>query len=126
MLAKKLNPDIIVDCSHHNSCNRTPPIKKDFRLQTVACADVATQIANGEFDVKGIMMESHLFEGAQSLNPGTTKVAELKYGVSVTDGCLSFESTAEALRGLASAVQQRRTKRAENTASPSKRVHHSQ
>ena len=126
LVAKKLSPDIIVDCSHHNSCNRTPPIKKDWRLQTDACTDVATQVAAGEWDIKGIMMESHLVEGAQSLNPGTTKLNDLKYGLSVTDGCISFETTEKALRSLAEAVRARRALRTSNGSSPSKRLHQGQ
>jgi len=122
MQAKKLVPDIIVDCSHQNSMNKTPPLKKDFRLQTVACADVASQIAQGETSVKGIMMESHLFEGAQSLTPGQTKVCDLKYGVSVTDGCISFDETEKALHNLAAAVRSRRTLLgAQNESSPAKK-----
>jgi len=128
MKSKKLTPCIIVDCSHQNSSSTTPPFKKDYRLQTDACADVATQIENGEFDVKGIMMESHINEGAQPLNPGVTNVSSLKYGVSVTDGCLSMGTTITALHSLAAAVRARRAKAKQNghmneASSPSKKVH---
>lgn len=120
MKAKGLSPQIIVDCSHNNSCNKVPPIKKDFRLQTEACADVARQVASGEADIKGIMMESHINEGAQSLVPGTTDVKTLKYGVSITDGCLSFEDTEQALHALADAVKARRALK--GNGSPSKKL----
>jgi 3-deoxy-7-phosphoheptulonate synthase len=123
MEAKKLRADIIVDCSHQNAMNTTPPLKKDFRLQTEACANVARQISAGESDIKGIMMESHLIEGAQSLVPGTTQVCNLKYGISVTDGCLSFEDTVKALQNLAEAVRARRQLKGNGSQSPLKKVH---
>lgn len=115
MTHKNLHPAIIVDCSHANACAVTPPIKKDFRLQSLACDHVSEQVSGGDFDIKGIMMESHLFEGAQSLVPGKTDVSTLKFGVSVTDGCLNFSDTEKALRSLASAVRARRALRSVKT-----------
>ena len=116
--AKKLTSKIIVDCSHANGATVEPPFKKNFKLQTTACEAVAKQIAEGEKDIKGIMMESHLIEGNQPLNPGKTDVSTLKYGMSVTDGCVNFETTATALRSLAEAVRSRRNQ----NGSPAKKV----
>jgi 3-deoxy-7-phosphoheptulonate synthase len=118
MQSKKLQPQIIVDCSHANSASTVPPFKKDYKLQTEACDDVARQIAAGETDIKGIMMESHLMEGNQPLVPGSTNICNLKYGTSVTDGCLNFEQTEKSLISLAKAVRARR----EAQASPAKAV----
>lgn len=52
----------------------------------------------------GLMIESHLNEGRQDLQPGQP----LAYGVSITDACISFEQTAPLLAQLAQAVRQRR------------------
>ena len=107
MVARKLSPRIIVDCSHANSRTKENP-KKDFKLQTVSCADVGVQVAAGERDVVGIMLESHLNEGSQSLNPGKTDLTALKRGVSVTDGCIAWDQTVACLRALAEDVRKRR------------------
>ena len=56
------------------------------------------------------MIESHLNEGKQTLSPGVTRVTDLKYGVSVTDGCIKFDDTITVLRMLAEAVRTRRHK----------------
>lgn len=86
--AAKLPPRLVVDCSHANS-------SKDYRRQAVVWNDVIQQRADGNESIVGLMLESNLVEGAQSLgdDPST-----LKYGVSITDGCISMEDTAELLR----------------------------
>jgi 3-deoxy-7-phosphoheptulonate synthase len=67
--------------------------------------------------ISGVMIESHLLEGAQKLpNSSTLKEGEpvlekLKYGVSVTDGCIGWTTTAEVLKQLAAGVQARRAAR---------------
>lgn len=83
----QLEPGIVVDCSHGNS-------KKDYRRQPLVAEDVFGQISNGNRSIIGIMLESHLSEGNQSAN---LPKSELKYGVSVTDACIDFESTASLL-----------------------------
>ncbi|ODV90080.1 hypothetical protein CANCADRAFT_26502 [Tortispora caseinolytica NRRL Y-17796] len=90
---------IMVDCSHGNS-------KKDFRNQPIVLADVARQISEGENLVTGVMIESHINEGRQDV-PESGK-AGLKYGVSITDACVSWETTETMLRQLADAVKARR------------------
>jgi 3-deoxy-7-phosphoheptulonate synthase len=79
----KLPPRIVVDCSHGNS-------NKDYRLQPIVFENVVQQIVDGNTSIVGMMLESHLQEGAQSI-PGN--LADLKYGVSVTDQCLGWEDT---------------------------------
>ena len=91
--AKGLSPTVMVDCSHGNSL-------KDYRKQPVACSDIAKQIAAGSRSITGVMIESHLVEGAQK-KPDT-------YGQSITDACVSWDSTVEMLEELAAAVKQRR------------------
>ena len=54
----------------------------------------------------GVMIESHLEEGRQDWSPG----ASLRYGVSITDGCIGFEETDGLLRELAASVRARRTR----------------
>ncbi len=84
----KLPPRLVVDCSHANS-------SKDYRRQSIVWNEVIQQRADGNDAIVGLMLESNLVEGQQSLgdDPST-----LQYGVSITDGCISLEQTAELLR----------------------------
>ncbi|WOJ94140.1 3-deoxy-7-phosphoheptulonate synthase [Congregibacter variabilis] len=82
--------NIMVDCSHANS-------NKDPSLQTLVADNVANQIAAGNQSVIGLMIESHLHAGNQSM---TANPDDLQYGVSITDGCISWEDTEACLRSL--------------------------
>ena len=95
----KLEPKIMVDCSHGNS-------GKDYRNQPKVCRNVCEQIRNGNFSLMGMMMESNINEGNQKLVFG--KCDTLKYGKSITDSCMSFETTEEIVLELAEAVRFRR------------------
>ena len=95
----KLEPKIMVDCSHGNS-------GKDYRNQPKVCRNVCEQIRNGNFSLMGMMMESNINEGKQKLVFG--KCDTLKYGKSITDSCMSFETTEEIVLELAEAVCFRR------------------
>jgi len=97
----KIAPKIMIDCSHGNS-------NKDHRNQPKVNANVCEQIANGNSTIMGLMMESHLNEGKQKLVFG--RAQDLKYGVSITDACMSWESTKSVVRQLGEAVRIRRTK----------------
>lgn len=77
-------PRIMVDCSHANS-------GKDPSRQPHVLRDVLQQRLQGDRSLIGMMLESHLFDGCQPLGPN------LKYGVSVTDGCLGWSSTEQLL-----------------------------
>lgn len=92
---------LVVDCSHGNS-------KKIHTNQPIVAADVAKQIENGETAISGVMIESNLNAGKQTLKPGVTHPSQLKYGVSVTDACIDIDTTATVLRNLARAVRARR------------------
>jgi 3-deoxy-7-phosphoheptulonate synthase len=92
-----LNPQIMIDFSHANSC-------KQFKKQMEVCKDVCNQIAHGEKSIIGVMIESHLVEGNQHLESGEPLV----YGKSVTDACIGWEDTEIVLRELADAVKARR------------------
>jgi len=92
-----LRPAVMIDCSHGNS-------QKDFRRQPDVARAVAAQVAAGSAAIIGVMIESHLVEGRQDLQPGRS----LTYGQSVTDACLGWEATAPLLEELAAAVRRRR------------------
>ncbi|MBI4780692.1 MAG: 3-deoxy-7-phosphoheptulonate synthase [Oscillatoriophycideae cyanobacterium NC_groundwater_1537_Pr4_S-0.65um_50_18] len=92
-----LNPRVMIDCSHDNSA-------KDYRRQPIVLQDVAEQLAAGSKHLMGVMVESHLVAGKQSIpeNGGT----QLTYGQSITDGCVDFATTSTMLRSLAKTVTQ--------------------
>ena len=90
LAAARLPANIVVDCSHANS-------RKNHALQSLVLKDVVGQIVDGCKSIKGVMLESNLFEGNQKL--GQPK--DLKYGVSITDACLGWDSTAAGLREAA-------------------------
>ena len=92
-----LAPQVMIDFSHANS-------SKQFKKQMDVCADVCQQIARGENAIIGVMVESHLVEGNQSLESGEP----LTYGKSVTDACIGWEDTDALLRQLSNAVKARR------------------
>lgn len=79
---------VMIDCSHANS-------GKDHIRQAVVAAEVAARIAAGEQGITGLLLESFLVGGAQSLGDG-----ELVYGQSVTDKCMDFPTTADILARL--------------------------
>lgn len=78
--AAKLEPALIVDCSHHNS-------GYDHRKQEAVWNDVLAQRAAGNGDLVGMMLESNIHEGKQVISD------TLEYGVSLTDACVGWETT---------------------------------
>ncbi|MCC7008028.1 MAG: 3-deoxy-7-phosphoheptulonate synthase [Acidobacteria bacterium] len=93
-----LPPYLMVDCSHANS-------GKDHRRQPAVLRDVAGQIRGGTQAVAGVMLESFLVGGCQSVRPG----APLVFGQSITDACLDWDTTSALLDELADAVRARRS-----------------
>jgi 3-deoxy-7-phosphoheptulonate synthase len=79
---------LLVDCSHGNS-------NKDHTRQNIALNSIIEQRIAGNDDIIGCMLESNLNAGSQSLSGA---LAELEYGVSVTDACIGWEETEELLR----------------------------
>lgn len=73
----------MVDCSHGNS-------NKDHRRQAEVFTQLVELMASGESALVGLMLESNLFEGNQSISPN---LEDLQYGVSITDKCLGWEET---------------------------------
>ncbi len=86
----KTSSKIMIDSSHANS-------GKDPYLQPMVINNVAEQIQNGNKSIIGMMIESHLKGGSQKL---TTDLNQLEYGMSITDGCLDWDSTVTALQSL--------------------------
>ena len=93
-----LKDRLMVDCSHANS-------NKDYRRQAEVLGAVADQLRAGSRHVMGVMIESHLVEGNQKL---TADLSQLTYGQSVTDACISLETTEQLLIDLAAAVDELR------------------
>jgi len=89
--ASKLPVNIMIDCSHANS-------SKDPELQPLVLDNIAQQILEGNQSIIGAMLESHLKAGNQKL---TDDKSQLEYGKSITDGCISWETTETSLRQLA-------------------------
>ncbi|MBN8709663.1 MAG: 3-deoxy-7-phosphoheptulonate synthase [Verrucomicrobia bacterium 61-8] len=84
----ELSPIVMVDCSHANS-------GKDPKKQPTVWKSILEQRASGRREIIGAMIESNLKLGAQPLG---TDPAQLEYGVSITDACMSWEMTEEILR----------------------------
>jgi len=84
---------LIIDCSHANS-------HKDHRRQKEALNDIADQIRSGKTIIAGIMLESFIKEGRQSIGAA----GQMKYGVSLTDSCISWEETEDLIRHFAGAI----------------------
>ena len=91
----KQNPALMVDCSHANS-------NKQHAQQEEVAKTVIAQRAGGNTALIGLMIESYLHEGNQSVpeNP-----QDLKYGVSITDACVNWETTERMLRNSHQALK---------------------
>jgi len=100
-LAKaKLPERLMIDCSHANAA-------KQYQRQVEVADDVARQLAGGERRIVGVMVESNLVEGRQEIVAGKP----LKYGQSVTDGCIGWDDSIKVLDGLAEGVRKRRKRK---------------
>lgn len=86
---------IVVDCSHGNS-------NKDYSLQPLVARDCAEQVANGNRSIIGLMLESNLGAGNQEI---PADLAKLRYGVSVTDACIDWETTETLLTDIAALLR---------------------
>lgn len=93
------NQVLMIDCSHGNS-------NKDYRNQPIVAKSVCEQVSEGEDKIIGVMIESNINEGKQSVPPEGKK--GLKYGVSITDACIGWDTTEKVLAELADAVKARR------------------
>ncbi|RLC10881.1 MAG: 3-deoxy-7-phosphoheptulonate synthase [Deltaproteobacteria bacterium] len=78
-----LTPAIMVDCSHENS-------GKQPEKQPEVMGAVIDQVTSGTDSLIGVMVESHLEAGSQ---PFPAPTEDLRPGVSITDGCIDWETT---------------------------------
>ena len=85
-----VKPNIMIDCSHANS-------NKDPALQPLVMDNVANQIAEGNTSIVGLMVESHIGWGSQAINKD---LSQLEYGVSITDACIDWDTTVQAVRSM--------------------------
>lgn len=92
-----VNPGIMIDLSHANS-------SKQHERQVLVADDVAQQLADGQHNITGVMIESHLKAGRQNIATD----GSMEYGKSVTDACVSWEMTVPVLEKLAEGVRARR------------------
>lgn len=99
--AAKLPPRLMVDFSHANS-------SKQHEKQLDVARDVAAQLVAGPRRIFGVMIESHLKAGAQKFTAGKDRVDALVYGQSITDACLGWDDSVQAVEVLADAVRQAR------------------
>jgi 3-deoxy-7-phosphoheptulonate synthase len=86
---------IVVDCSHGNS-------NKDPSLQPLVARDCVEQVVNGNRSIIGLMLESNLHAGSQEI---PADLAKLRYGVSVTDGCIDWPTTEATLKEAAALLR---------------------
>jgi len=101
LLKAKVTPNIMIDCSHANSC-------KNHNLQTAVMEDVARQIVDGNMSIVGLMVESNIAAGNQSI---PANLRDLKYGVSVTDACIDWDTTEAAVHKLRNSLKEPLKKR---------------
>ncbi|MFP5463059.1 MAG: 3-deoxy-7-phosphoheptulonate synthase, partial [Gammaproteobacteria bacterium] len=95
-LAKaKLSRNIVVDCSHANSWKKP-------EYQPLVMKDVMHQIREGNQSVVGLMIESNIEAGNQ---PIPADLSQLKYGCSVTDACVGWDTTEEMIRNAAALLR---------------------
>ncbi len=99
--AAKLDCTLMVDCSHANS-------SKQHERQLDVARDVGAQLAAGSRCIFGVMVESHLVDGAQKFSPGKDDPQKLEYGRSITDACIGWEPSLQVLEVLHEAVKARR------------------
>ena len=91
----EVNESIMIDASHGNS-------QKIFKQQIPVVESICEQMLNGNNNIRGVMIESHLKEGNQKISES------LKYGQSITDACMGWEDTVKCLEMLSSAVEKKR------------------
>ena len=97
----KLPTQLMIDCSHANS-------SKQHQRQITVAQDIAAQLAAGNHNIMGVMVESHLNAGAQKFSAGQDDPTTLVYGQSITDACIGWDDSTAVLQTLSDGVQARR------------------
>lgn len=85
-----LKKNIMIDCSHANS-------NKDPALQPLVAENAVNQIIEGNRSIIGLMIESNLEWGNQSI---PERLEDLQYGVSITDACIDWQTTEKCLLNM--------------------------
>ena len=93
----EVNESIMIDASHGNS-------QKKFKQQIPVVESICDQVLDGNDNIKGVMIESHLNEGNQKISES------LKYGQSITDACMGWEDTINCLEMLSDVIDKKRGK----------------
>jgi 3-deoxy-7-phosphoheptulonate synthase len=101
LTSAKLSGGLMVDLSHANS-------SKQHARQILVADNIAEQIEAGSQQIFGVMIESHLLDGAQKFTPGKDDPSLLEYGKSITDACIGWDDSVQVLERLARAVKKRR------------------
>ncbi|RQO55484.1 3-deoxy-7-phosphoheptulonate synthase [Paucibacter sp. KBW04] len=101
LAAAKLDTTLMIDCSHANS-------SKQHLRQLEVARDIAAQMKSGSKSIFGVMVESHLNDGAQKFSPGKDDPSKLEYGKSITDACLGWDDSLAVLGVLSEAVKSAR------------------
>lgn len=96
LVKAKVTPNIMVDCSHANS-------NKNHELQTLVMENVANQILEGNKSIIGLMVESNISAGSQSI---PANLCDLKYGISVTDACIDWVTTENNVRKMRATIKE--------------------
>ncbi|MBB3103956.1 3-deoxy-7-phosphoheptulonate synthase [Azomonas macrocytogenes] len=99
-----IKPNIMIDCSHANS-------NKDPALQPLVMTNITNQICEGNDSIVGLMIESHIGQGSQSI---PKDLSQLKYGVSITDACIGWETTEKAVLDMHAKLKDVLVKRKRN------------
>ena len=86
----KIKANIMIDCSHANT-------NKDPALQPLVLENITNQIVDGNKSISSLMVESHLGWGNQAI---CEDLSQLKYGVSITDACIDWETTEKSIRSM--------------------------
>ncbi|HFD32393.1 MAG TPA: 3-deoxy-7-phosphoheptulonate synthase [Gammaproteobacteria bacterium] len=101
LLMDNIKPSIMIDCSHENS-------GKDHSRQPYVVQDIVKQILAGNKSIRAVMLESFLYEGNQKLD---TDKSKLKYGISITDKCLSWTVTVQCIMNMHRQLEHRLAER---------------
>lgn len=99
---EKIKTGIMIDASHSNS-NKNP------ENQAKVIKEIAKQIIDWNREIIGVMIESNIFWWNQSFVPWVDDAEKLKYWVSITDWCISFEETEKTLKILNDAIDKIKT-----------------
>ncbi len=91
----KVSGKIMIDASHANS-------NKDPYLQPLVLQNITQQILDGNKSIVGLMVESHILGGRQDI---PADLSQLEYGKSVTDGCIDWATTEQAILGMHDALK---------------------